>query len=814
MSKSGEMGFGVGGDEQLSNERSSLSRRNFLRGGAAAAAVAVPVLKSWGAAAGRRGAAQRVVRLHRDWLFGGKMTDGALAAGVDDKEFKRVTLPHCVAPLSWRNWDPATWEDVWIYRRHFSLPSEFEGLRVFAHFARVMEGVKPAINGHALEGREGGFLPLEREITKLVSKGENVLAVAVDGKWLDAPPSGSPKGPESVDYLMAAGITGAVELRAVPQVFLRDVFAKPVKVLDPDRRVELTCSVDAAGRLPATVRIEATLKDGERVVARAAQQATIEKPQQDVELTLEKLGNLALWQVENPRLYELEVTLFDAGRATHAYRTRLGLREARFEMEGFYLNGKRLQIFGLNRHEIYPYTGFAMPDRVLRRDAEMLRHEFNCNMVRCSHYPQSEAFLDACDELGLMVWEETPGWGYLGDAPFKQRVVRDVGEMVRRDRNHAAIVIWGVRVNESHNDPELYAKTRALAYQLDGTRQTSGTMTSGSRKTWQTEWHQDVFAFDDYHSAPDGSVGIEPPVPGFPYLISEAVGQFNYGGKGFGRKYRRSADAQIQMQQALLHAQAHSKAAADKRICGVIAWCAFDYASLMNAWETVKCPGIADVFRIAKLGASFYKAQVDAKVRAVIAPDFCWDFAEQTPAGPGKHAAIFSNCERLEIYLDGKLRGKLEPDREGYGGIQYPPFFADLSVEDGARPELRIDGFVGGKMVLSRKFSADRGADRLWVRADDAQLMPDGVDATRVTFGVEDKYGALRSYAGGQVTLKMEGPGEMVGDQTFNMEDCGGAAAVWVRAAAGSSGVVRVEARHSSLGAKTVEIRVGQKARP
>jgi beta-galactosidase len=774
----------------------------------AAAAAAVPVLKSWGAvAAGQRGAAMRVMRLDRDWLFGGKMTQGATAADFADAGFKRVTLPHCVAPLSWWNWDPAAWEDVWIYRRHFGLPSEFDGLRVFAHFDRVMEGAKPVVNGHALDGREGGFLPLEREITGMVREGENVLAVEVDGRWLNAPPSGSPRGPKSVDYLMAAGSTGSVTLRAVPQMFIRDVFAKPVNVMDAGRRLEMKCTVDAAGTLPAKVRLEAMLRDGQRVVAGAMRLTTIEKPQQDVEIVMERLENVQLWDVENPKLYELEVTLFVAGRAVHAHRTRIGFRDARFEMEGFYLNGKRLQIFGLNRHEIFPYTGFAMPDRVMRRDAEMLRRELNCNMVRCSHYPQSEAFLDACDELGLMVWEETPGWQYLGDATYDDRVVRDVREMVLRDRNHAAIVIWGVRVNESANDPVLYAKTRQAADELDGTRQTSGTMTPDSRKTWKTEWHQDVFAYDDYHSAPDGSVGILPPVEGYPYLITETVGQFNYGGKGFGRTYRRTGDAGLQMQQGLLHAQAHSKAAANQRICGVIAWCAIDYASLMNAWNTIKCPGVVDVFRIPKLGAGFYKAQVDAKVRAVIEPDFWWDFGEQTPAGPGKRAAIFSNCERLEVYLDGKLRGRLEPDRGGFGGIKYAPFFADLTVENGARPELRIDGLVGGTKVLSRQFSADRGADRFFVRADDAELVADGVDATRVAFGVEDKFGALRAFAGGEVQLNVEGPAEMVGDRAFKLENSGGAAAVWVKALEGQTGVVRVTARHGALGTKTVEIR-------
>ena len=107
-----------------------------------------------------------------------------------------------------------------------------------------------------------------------------------------------------------------------------------------------------------------------------------------------------------------------------------------------------------------------MPPRVMRRDAEILRREFNCNAVRCSHYPQSEAFLDACDELGLMVWEETPGWQYLGDAAWKELVVRDVQRHGARDRNHPAIIIWGVRVNESQNDPALYERTDAAAKSL------------------------------------------------------------------------------------------------------------------------------------------------------------------------------------------------------------------------------------------------------------------------------------------------------------------------------------------------------------
>ena len=431
----------------------------------------------------------------------------------------------------------------------------------------------------------------------------------------------------------------------------------------------------------------------------------------------------------------------------------------------------------------------------------------NCNIVRCSHYPQSEAFLDACDELGLMVWEETPGWQYLGDESWKKLVLRDVEEMVLRDRNHPSVIIWGVRVNESNNDPDLYRQTRQIAKSLDDSRPTSGSMTPDSIKKWREEWHQDVFAFDDYQAAPDGSVAISPPLPGVPYLVTESVGQFDYGGNSFTRKYRRAGDLAVQMQQALLHAQAHSRAADYPRCAGLIAWCGFDYPSLMNAYNNIKCPGVADVLRIPKLGASFYLAQIDPSVRAVIAPNFYWDFGLQAPEGPGERAAIFSNCERLEISIDGKLHQVLHPDRTGFPHIKYPPFWADLKVDGATKPELRMDGYVGNRLALSRSFSADRSTDRLWLHADHTELYCDGSDTTRVAFGAADKFGAQRPFVDGDVSLTIHGPGAIVGDNPFQLRDSGGVGAVWIKTLPGRTGPIRIEADHAVLGRSSLTIR-------
>lgn len=293
-------------------------------------------------------------------------------------------------------------------------------------------------------------------------------------------------------------------------------------------------------------------------------------------------------------------------------------------------------------------------------------------------------------------------------------------------------------------------------------------------------------------------------------MLAETVGQFNYAArKGFDSKYLRTADVATQTSQALRHAQAHERARTYPRMCGVIAWCAFDYASLVNSYHAVKTPGVADVFRVPKLGAAFYQSQTSPAVRPVILPDFYWDFGPQTPGGPGKRAAIFSNCDRLEVHIDGKHVATTQPDRAGFPHLLYPPFFCDLTADGSAHPELRIDGYVGDKLALSRSFSSDRSKDQFVAAADDAELIGDGADATRLVFHVVDRYGAPRLPAGGDVTLEISGPGTIVGDNPFRLTDSGGGVgAVWILTKPGGTGRIRVNATHSTLGRRSVEIRV------
>lgn len=761
---------------------------------------------SVGATGVSAGAASILIPWDQGWEF-------AAAPGAGGTAFASATLPHCVTPLSWRNWDVASWERTWVYRRTFDLPGRARGMRVFADFDGALTVATPSVNGVALPVHNGGYLPFTYEITEHVVPRHNTMVLQLDSRWVNVPPEGSPTGPASIDFLEPGGLSRSAGLRIVPPVFISDVFAAPSDVTGPDRRVETRVTVDAGaglaggGPTTGTYRLDASLVDPSgagrsgRVLDRASVPVTVDGPgSSEVSVVLDRLGAARLWDVDRPVLYTLDLSLSFGRRTVHTWSQRIGLRDARFELDGFYLNGQRVQLFGLCRHQIYPFAGMSMPARVQRRDAEILKYELNCNMVRCSHYPQSPDFLDACDELGILVWEETPGWHYLGNQTFDDQVVQNVTDMVRRDRSRPSVVIWGVQVNESTPDPALYSRTKAVADALDGTRQTSGAMDIYSTATWV----QEVFAYNDYtHSST--AAGLLPPLAGVPYLVTEAVGALD------GAPYYRRTDTQaIQQEQARLHAEVHDDAASTPRYSGLLAWCAFDYDSLNGfVFENVKWPGVADTFRVLKPGAAFYQSQVDPSSRVVIAPAFYWDFSAVSPVTSlGASAMVCSNCDRLEVYVGGAHHSSLLPDATTYPHLTYPPFLLDVSSVDGATlPELRIDGYLGDRLAGSARFAADTRGDRLAVTVDDAELVADGSDATRVVFRAVDRYGAPRPYVTGDVNLDLVGPGHLVGETPFAFGTNGGVGAAWIRSVAGRQGTVTLTARHARLGSGKVTVR-------
>ncbi len=722
----------------------------------------------------------------------------------DDSGYTSVTIPHCVTPLSFWNWNPQSWENIYIYRRHFDVPQRMRGKRLFVEFQGVMVDATTTINGHTFPVHQGGYLPFAWELTPYIQDRGNVLAVEVNSNWLYVPPEGNPGGPQSVDYLQPGGIYRDVRLYAVPQTFISDVFACPENVLESIRSVVVHCTIDSTEAVAGSVVVSSEVRSvqGNTLVGRAYTTAQLSTAgSTTVRFVIQPLRDFKLWSVDRPNLYYVNTTLHIGGRAVHTNQVRIGFRQANFEVDGFFLNGKRFKLFGLDRHQIFPFTGMAMPARSQRHDAEMLKYELNCNMVRCSHYPQSPQFLDACDEIGLMVWEETPGWGYVGDATWQAICVQNVHDMVVRDRNRPSVIIWGTRVNEAPNVVPLWATTRQLCYELDGSRPSSGTMTSQSLNNWA----EDVFAFDDYsHTAT--TAYLQPPIPTVPYLVTESVGAIDPP-----HYYLHTVSQYDQQQQAILHGEVHSLGAQNNGYSGVLSWCAIDYDSLNGAiMYHMKWPGVTDTFRIAKPGASMYMSQVDPSTRVVIEPSFFWDFSPTSPVTSlAETALVWTNCDRIEAYLDQKPFATLRPTFLFFSGLAYPPMYLDLQSVDGSTlPELQLDGYVNGRLVLQRKFSSDTNKDALHVAADHAAIVADGSDATRVVFRAVDRYGNLRPYTGGVVQIRLSGPAILVGETEFSFQDYGGCGAVWVKSRQGQTGTAELTVTHPVLGTASARVRI------
>jgi beta-galactosidase len=719
---------------------------------------------------------RQIIPLNHGWLYSDKAPASATAASFNDKSFTRVTIPHTNKMLPMNGFDEKEYMFVSVYRRHFRLPREQRGQRIFVDFGGVMTAAKVFINGKNLGEYRGGYTPFSFELTSDIKwNADNVLAVEVNStERKDIPPFGG-----MVDYLTFGGIYREVQIRAVADTFIENVFAKPVNVLKDNRSVNVRIYVK--GKTERDLQLKALLFDGHKVIATGSRNV-VGTETQDINLT--NLGPVVLWDTNNPKLYDLRVTVMSGNAVLDHFDTRIGFRETKFTPEGFYLNGKHLKLRGLNRHQTFPYVGQAMPARVQKRDAWILRKELKCNIVRTSHYPQSTHFLDACDEYGLLVFEEIPGWQHIGDKDWQNLTVQYVDEMIRRDWNHPSIILWGVRVNESGDNTEFYTRTNKLARDLDDSRQTGGV-----RYRYNSERLEDVYTMNDF--------GFPLRPPNHPLYLNT---EFN------GHMYptKRADNVERIREHTHRHARVHDALASDVKYAGGLGWCAFDYNThdYFGSGDRICYHGVSDIFRIPKPAAGFYKSQCDPSEEIVLEPGFDWARGDENESFT--NALVCSNCEKLKYYVGSRMIAEVEPDRKTYPNLKYAPFTTNLHAAIGKGWEdLRIEGYIGGKKVIERKMSA-KGVDQVFiVQADDKELVADGIDMTRVVFRVADEFLNTRPFAQAAIQFSIEN-GEIIGDNPFAL--VGGVGAIWVKTTQ-KIGSIRLTAKHPRLGTKTVEIR-------
>jgi len=767
-----------------------MDRRNFLKTTGtliAGATVASGVPAAGHAAEQATGASGRMVLpINRNWRYSAKATPAAHEREFDDSGFARVTVPHANLRVPWHSIDEKSYEFVSIYRRRFRLPTTARGRRVFVDFEGVMTASTVWLSGVRLGEYKGGFTPFSFELTSHVDfDRDNVLAVEVDSSERpDIPPFGY-----EVDYLTFGGIYREVSLRAVSQTYIENVFAQPKDVLSGHPALDVQCFLSSAYKTYGDgLSLEAALYDGERLLAKTAQAVPGWNDQgiAPPTLHLDNLGGIELWDLRSPKLYRVEVRLLHGATLLDNDTRRIGFREARFTPQGFSLNGQIVKLRGLDRHQTFPWVGQAMPARVQRRDALILKKNLKCNIVRTSHYPQSRHFLDACDEIGLLVLEEIPGWQHIGDLPWQDISVDNVSRMIQRDWNRPSIVLWGVRINESLDSHDFYTRTNAMAHKLDPTRQTGGI-----RYFQESEFLEDVFTMNDF--------GWPLKAPNHPlYLNTEFVGH-TYPTKTIDNIERLR-------EHTVRHARVHDQLASNPQYAGGIGWCAFDYNTHANfgSGDRICYHGVTDIFREPKPAAGFYRSQCDPDEEVVLVPAFHWAWGDEN-VGFGK-ALVSSNCDHLKFYVDGKLVAEADPDREQFPHLKYPPFTAGPSdTRNIGWGDLRIDGYIRGKQVISRSFSG-KGIDRKFtLLPDDTTLAADGADTTRVVLRVTDEFDAIRPFANDAIRFELSGPAALIGDNPFAL--IGGTGAIWIRAGE-QPGKVRLTAHHPYLGAQHVEMEI------
>ena len=769
-----------------------MDRRGFIKNtgtliaGAALAPYALPEVYADMQASGSSG--RLILPMNRNWRYSRTVPKDGHAKDFDDSAFERVVIPHSNVRLPWHGFDEKTYEFVSLYRRRFKVPPQARGKRVFVDFEGAMTASTAWINGQPLDEYKGGYTPFSFDLTPhLDFDGDNVLAVDVDSsERADIPPFGY-----EIDYLTFGGIYREVWLRIVPATFIENIFARPKDVLTSHPGLDVDCFIQHL-EASSGLTLEVQLLDGDRLIGKASQslpRAAVSSEPATHALHLENLKGIQLWDLENRSLYTVQVRLSRGPQLLDEDRRRIGFRQAQFTDHGFELNGKVIKLRGLDRHQTFPFVGQAMPARPQRRDADILRHQLKCNIVRTSHYPQSRHFLDACDEMGLLVLEEIPGWQHIGDEPWKQLSIDNVGRMIRRDWNHPAIILWGVRINESKDDHQFYTRTNSLAHQLDPTRQTGGI-----RYFQQSEFLEDVFTMNDF--------GFPLKPPNHPrYLNTEFCGH-TYPTKTIDQVERLT-------EHTVRHARVHDQLASNPQYAGGIGWCAFDYNTHGNfgSGDRICYHGVADIFREPKPAAGFYKSQCDPSDEIVLEPAFHWARGDAS-IGFSK-AMVCSNCEHLKFYVDDTLIAEVDPDRTQFPHLRYAPFVLEMGELFHKWGDLRIEGYIGGKQVIEKRMSG-RGVDlKFLLLPDDNELVADGADTTRVVLRVTDEFGAVKPFANDSIRLELDGPAEIIGDNPFSL--IGGTGAVWIRALE-QPGTVRLKAIHPSIGVQQIEI--GIKAAP
>ncbi|MCR4585742.1 MAG: glycoside hydrolase family 2 protein [Lachnospiraceae bacterium] len=614
------------------------------------------------------------IMLNNGWQFTGEYSDELLSADCSLK-LCDVRLPHNAAETPYHYFDDSIYQMICGYRRILHIPAEWEGKRVFITFMAVAHSATVYLNGTELASHGSGYTAFEVELTDVLKPGEdNILVVKANSREdQNIPPFG-----HVIDYMTYGGIYREVYIKVCDDLRMSEVYVDPAAPEEEDINGEIkdfrfnsTVGLDISlDERNGSVLSESGLNSlklrvlvGEHKSGRVVTDTSFDFS----ELSSIELSGARLWDPVSPFLYDIYIELIKADEVIDSFECSFGFRRSVFKEDGYYLNGRKFRLRGLNRHQSYAYNGYAMPSSMQKLDAEILKLELGCNAVRTSHYPQSQHFIDRCDELGLLVFTEIPGWQHIGDEAWKEQACINVEEMIKQYKNHCSVILWGVRINESVDDDGFYTKTNEIAHSLDDTRPTGGV-----RYIEKSSLLEDVYTFNDF-SHEGNNPGCKPKNavtsdPSKPYLISEYCGHM-FPTKSFDCEEHR-------LEHALRHANVLEAVNTNKDIAGSFGWCMFDYNTHKDfgSGDRICYHGVMDMFRNPKLAAYVYASQQNRT--PVLEVSSSMDIGEH-PGGNRGNIYIFTNADSVRMYKNDVLLKEYTSADSSYSHLRHAPILVD-----------------------------------------------------------------------------------------------------------------------------------------
>ena len=621
--------------------------------------------------------------LNDDWLFTEQFEDSLVAPEYPENTLQPVRLPHTCKETPFHYFDESLYQMVSGYRRHLLIPKDWQGKRILLTFEGAAHDSTVFCNGKKVGEHHCGYTAFTVDLTDNVLYGQdNLLCVRLDSREnLNVPPFGY-----VIDYMTYGGIYRDVRLEVKEKVSLSDIFvhtaidfrSSPVTAQITSEITLTESDENVTIRQYYMPKSTAVAQESWRLLCEQTVSADV-SCDKEFSLTATITAPL-LWDTEEANLYILKTQLYQDNTLLDETETTFGIREAVFKKDGFYLNGRKLRIRGLNRHQSFPYVGYAMPKSMQRLDADLLKKELGLNAVRTSHYPQSHYFLERCDELGLLVFTEFPGWQHIGDDSWKAQAVANAEDMIRQYRNHPSIILWGIRINESPDDDAFYEKTNAVAHKLDPSRPTGGV-----RAMKKSHLLEDVYTYNDFLH--DGEMpGCDPKKKVTsdmekPYLISEYNGHM-YPTKAFDNEERRS-------EHAIRHANVLDAVAGQSDIAGSFGWCMFDYNTHKDfgSGDRICYHGVMDMFRNPKLAANIYACEQEQT--PVLEITSSMDIGEHPGCNRG-NIYILSNADSVKMYKNDRFIKEYLPGMSPYKHLKHGPIL--------------IDDFIGDSLAQNERF--------------------------------------------------------------------------------------------------------------